>query len=108
MDARTISKAKMPTRCGAESPARSGRTLAEMAAHIFRQIETGGIIRLDVACGIVEPHMEPAERAKSWRSRRTDYWSSAAGKRAHVLDAVLHREAIGRFGAKETQCYAYI
>jgi hypothetical protein len=109
MDARSILKTKMPSRCGAKSPARSGRTLAEMADHIFRQIKTGDIIRLDVGCGgvgLTRPQVEPAEWAKGWRSYKAGYRSGAAGKCAHVLDAVLHREAIGRSGAKETRCYA--
>jgi hypothetical protein len=110
MDARVNLKVKMPSRRGTESPVRSGRTLAEMASHIFSRNEED-IVRLDVACGSVEAtssHLEPAERARSWRSRKTGYRSGAAGKHAHVLDAVLHDNAGGRSGAKETQCYANI
>ncbi|HEY6633892.1 MAG TPA: hypothetical protein VIZ90_20735 [Rhizobiaceae bacterium] len=109
MDAKVISTAESPIRLGTKSRACSGRTLAEKAAHIFRRNKRDIIIRLDVACctvGATLPRMEPAERAKDWRPRRI-VRSAAAGKRVHVLDAVVHHEAFGRSGAKEAQCHAY-
>lgn len=72
---------------------------------------TGDIVRLDLAGGKVRStrsHLEPAEWARRWRSRRTEGPSGATGKRAYVLDAVLVHEAVSRSGAEETQCYAYI
>jgi len=109
MDAMALSKASLPSRLAAEDRARSGRTLAEMAVHIFSWNETSDIFRLDVTCGRIDrSRKEPAKWAKDWRLCKTDDRSGTTGECAHVFDAFLLYGPVGGSGAKEARCDANI
>jgi hypothetical protein len=109
MDAKVFLKADLPARHATGGRVRSGRTLAEMAVHIFSGNRAGDILRLDVAGGRVErtlPRVEPAERAKDWKLCGTGRRSGATGKYAHAPGAGFLDGMVTRPGAEEAQCYA--
>ncbi|MEP9388181.1 dihydroxy-acid dehydratase [Mesorhizobium sp. KR9-304] len=74
-------------------------------------LKNGDIITIDATKGTIEvalPDAELAERAKSWKPRRTDYQSGAIWKYAQTVGPARDGAVTHPGGAKETHCYADI
>jgi dihydroxy-acid dehydratase len=98
----------------------SGATRGFCVGHVGPEAAVGGpigllkdgdIITIDATKGTIEvalPEAELADRAKSWKPRRTDYQSGAIWKYAQTVGPARDGAVTHPGGAKETHCYADI
>ncbi len=74
-------------------------------------LKNGDVITIDATKGTIEVALseaELAERAKSWKPRKTDYQSGAIWKYAQTVGPARDGAVTHPGGAKETHCYADI
>ena len=74
-------------------------------------LKNGDVITIDATKGTIDvalPEAELADRAKSWKPRRTDYQSGAIWKYAQTVGPARDGAVTHPGGAKETHCYADI
>ena len=74
-------------------------------------LKNGDVITIDATKGTIDvalPETELADRAKSWKPRRTDYQSGAIWKYAQTVGPARDGAVTHPGGAKETHCYADI
>ena len=74
-------------------------------------LKNGDVITIDATKGTIDvalPETELADRAKSWKPRRTDYQSGAIWKYAQTVGSARDGAVTHPGGAKETHCYADI
>jgi dihydroxy-acid dehydratase len=74
-------------------------------------LKNGDVITIDASKGTIDvalPETELADRAKSWKPRKTDYQSGAIWKYAQTVGPARDGAVTHPGGAKETHCYADI